>query len=312
MLAVRKVTIIGVASGQGARDRGCEDGPDALMASGPVQCLVDHFAAPTPFEILRPHSTASLFNVLPSIIEINQRLAHVVERRLLSKYFPVVIGGDHSCAVGTWSGVRAATRSQGSLGLLWVDAHMDSHVPQTSPSGALHGMPLACLLGYGDAGLTRLTGPEPTLNPAHVCLVGIRSFETGEAELLQRLGVRVFFMEEIARRGFAAVWREALAYVMRGTAAYGITIDMDAIDPSDAPGVGTPARGGIAGDDVVNALASLQCDSRLSALEVTEYNPHHDQNQMTLTLLQRMLCAVGARKEQIESNDTARRAILRT
>lgn len=292
---MRDVIIIGVASGQGAHDPRCEGGPDALRASGPVWCLAAADGSPPAYEVLRP-SPDLCTDTLPAVVELNGRLAECVRQRMGRGAFPVVIGGDHSCAVGTWSGVRAACE-QGPLGLLWIDAHMDSHVPETSPSGALHGMPLACLLGHGIEALTHLVGAAPKLLPEHVCLLGVRSFESGEVALLSRLGVRVIFMEEIARRGFATVWREALDHVTRDTAAYGITIDLDAVDPSDAPGVGSPVPGGIGGDELVRALTDVQNDMRLVALEIAEYNPDRDQARTTLTLLRRMLCAAGAGKE---------------
>lgn len=306
---MRDMTIIGVASGQGARDPRCEGGPDALRASGPVWCLAGTDGSPPAYEVLRP-SPALCRDTLPAVVELNSRLAECVRQHMERGAFPVVIGGDHSCAVGTWSGVHAACQ-QSPLGLLWIDAHMDSHVPETSPSGALHGMPLACLLGHGIEALTHLVGPAPKLLPEHVCLLGVRSFESGEAALLSRLGVRVIFMEEIARRGFATVWREALDHVTRDTAAYGITIDLDAVDPSDAPGVGSPVPGGIGGDELVRALTDVQNDVRLVALEIAEYNPARDQARMTLILLRRMLCAAGVGKEQDERHDHARTAILR-
>src|SRR3569833_1984118 len=306
---VRDVIIIGVASGHGARDPRCEDGPDALTASGPVWCLAHADGLPPAYEVLRPLPNART-DVLPSIVELNRRLAELVRQRVGHGDFPVVIGGDHSCAVGTWSGVRAAC-TQGPLGLLWIDAHMDSHVPQTSPSGALHGMPLACLLGHGVVELTRLAGPAPKVLPVFVFLLGVCCFVCGVVALLRVLGVRVIFMEEVVRRGFAAAWRDALAHVTRGTAAYGITIDLDAVDPHDAPGVGSPAPGGIGGDGLVQALTELQTDARLVALEIAEYNPHRDESRTTLNLLRRMLRAAGVGKEQDEPHNRARAAILR-
>src|SRR3569833_3751884 len=184
----RVVIIIGIASGQGARDPRCEDGPDALTASGPVWCLAHADGLPPAYEVLRPLPNART-DVLPSIVELNRRLAELVRQRVGHGDFPVVIGGDHSCAVGTGSGVRSAC-TQGPLGLLWIDAHMDSLVPQTSPSGALHGMPLACLLGHGVDELTRLAGPAPKVLPELVCLLGVCCFVCGVVVLLRVLGVR--------------------------------------------------------------------------------------------------------------------------
>jgi hypothetical protein len=159
-------------------------------------------------------------------------------------------------ATGTWSGAAAALRPRGALGLLWIDAHMDAHRPHTSPSGNLHGMPLACLLGHGEPALATLAG-APALAPAHVCLVGVRSYEAEEAQLLEQLGVRVFLMDEVRRRGLPAVLREAHAVVTRGTAGFGVTLDVDAVDPQEAPGVGTPAPGGLRAGSLLAELERL-------------------------------------------------------
>src|SRR3569623_524658 len=310
---MKDVAIIGVASGAGARDPGCADGPDALIGAGPIACPhIDGVKSPS-YHLLRStlQPSARADEVLPAVVDISQRVANEVQRCLLQGAFPLVIGGDHSCAIGTWSGVHAAAHVKGPLGLLWVDAHMDSHVPATSPSSALHDMPLACLLGQGVDSLVNLGGVAPKFLPAHVCLFGVRSFEPGAAVLLARFGVKVIFMDEIARRGFTYAWRDALAHVSRGTAAYGITIDLDAIDPRDAPGVGPPAPGGIRGDELVHALADLHDDARLLAVEIAEYNPHHDRNNTTLTLLRRLLCAVSTGGEHDEPHDRARTALLR-
>lgn len=146
-------------------------------------------------------------------------------------------------------------------------------------------MPLACLLGHGDATLTALGGISPTLLPQHVCVMGVRDYELEEAALLQRLGVRVMFMEELNRRGLHDAWREALAIAGTGTAGYGISIDLDAIDPQDAPGVGTPAQGGIRGAGLAQALCSARDDNALLALEIMEFNPAHDVAQKTAHLI---------------------------
>ena len=163
---------------------------------------------------------------------------------------PVVVGGDHTCAIGTWKGVAHALQDKGRIGLLWIDAHMDAHTPQTTETGMLHGMPVAALLGYGYPELTRIAGGV-RLDPNCVCLYGVRSFERGEAEFLARLGVRVFLMSEIAERGVAVTLNEAVSIVGCANGGFGITLDMDAIDPLDAPGVGTPEAGGLRGDELI-------------------------------------------------------------
>jgi arginase len=200
--------------------------------------------------------------------------------------FPLVIGGDHSCAIGTWSGVGAALKQgenkDARLGLIWFDAHMDAHTPATSPSQALHGMPLACLLGYGDAHLTDLMDHgvgekhRPVLRPEDVCLIGVRSFEWGEAALLHQLGVRVYFMAEVRERGLPEIVREALLRVRRETDGFGVSIDLDVLEPAEEPGVGSPVPGGIALHDMLEALAWVRATSGLKALEIVEYNPYSD------------------------------------
>jgi arginase len=295
---MREVSIIGVASGWGARDRRCEDGPAALKDSGILLCVTDPERGPPPFEILRAPDIEQAGDALHCVVDVDVRLAARVAAVRRNGLLPLVIGGDHACAVGTWSGVRAALPPGEALGLIWVDAHMDSHVPATSPSGALHGMPLACLLGEGLPSLTGLAGPAPKLLPRHVCLIGVRSFERGEHALLQRLGVRVFYMEEVRARGFPVVWDEAVAHVSAGTTGYGVTIDLDAIDPRDAPGVGTPERAGIAAEALISTVQHVHDDPRLLAVEIAEYNPHADHDRLTLRLLRRLICAAAAGRDR--------------
>jgi len=187
--------------------------------------------------------------------------------------------------------------------LLWIDAHMDAHTPETTESGMLHGMPVACLLGYGYPELTEIAHGAK-LDPTCVCLYGVRSFERGEAELLARLGVRVFFMEEIAQRGIAQTLTEALSIVTCASAGFGITLDLDAIDPGDAPGVGTPAPGGIRGAEFVAALAEYGGNAGLAGVEVVEYNPYHDQQSATAGLVADALIAILAGQAALPADET--------
>jgi arginase len=191
---VRDVSIIGIVSGWGAQDRRCEDGPRALYDSGILHCVSDSGRGLPSFEMLHAAECVLDGDVLYHVININRRLAALVATKLANGKLPVIVGGDHYCAIGTWSGVRAALAPRQEFGLIWFDAHMDSHVPKTSPSGALHGMPLACLLGERLPALTTLAGAAPKLLPQHGCLIGVRSFEPDEQDLLQSLGVRDFSM----------------------------------------------------------------------------------------------------------------------
>jgi arginase len=204
-----------------------------------------------------------------------------------------VLGGDHSCAGGTWCGVARAVH--GDLGLVWVDAHMDAHTPGTSHTGRLHGMPLAWLLGQDDDPLYGLS--SGVLEPEHVALVGVRSFEPEEAARLARLGVRVFMMEEVRARGLDAVFAEALGIATRGTSAFGVSIDLDAVTPEEAPGVATPAAGGLGGAELTAVLAQLSGIPELAAIELVEYCPRLDPDgrsaRVAVDLLAAALC--GAR-----------------
>jgi arginase len=289
---IKPVGIIGVACAAGAPDAGCAAGPDALRAGG----LVSHLGAgglPIAWkETIRARCTGG-DEPARVVQRVTQRLAQRVRSLAALDRLPVILGGDHSCAIGTWQGAAAALRARGPFGLLWIDAHMDAHTCETTPSGALHGMPLACLLGHGDA---RLTGPAgaAALRPEHVCLIGVRSFEAGEEALLRRLGVRVYYMGEIARRGLAAVMGEALDIVTAGTAGFGITVDLDAIDPADAPGVTTPAADGLRSGDLIAALDSIADHPGLTAVEVVEYNPERDVHGRTAATVVQLLDAVLA------------------
>ncbi|TXF10684.1 ornithine--oxo-acid transaminase [Pelomicrobium methylotrophicum] len=289
----REWHLIGYASGLGARNRGCADGPAAFRAHG-VQRPPN-----ARWQAILSAEPAGTQDVLPSVSRLCAALADQVAASLASGAFPIVVGGDHSCAVGTWSGAWRALRSEGPLGLIWIDAHLDAHTPETSPSGALHGMPLACLLGHGDPALTGCGGNGPKLDPAHVCVVGARSFEPEEAALLLRLGVRVFSMEEIRRRGLEEVLDEAVFVCARGTAGFGLSVDLDALDPEDAPGVGTPVPGGLRGDEVVAALRGVACDPRLIALEVAELNPHSDPAGRTVEMAQRLIGVVVEERREV-------------
>jgi len=274
----RNIIVIGAASGAGAPDPACAGGPDALRRY--------HIFHDTPLQhvewdaILRVPRDAQ-DTPLHAVAALDTRLATEVEAVLRAGNFPLVVGGDHSCAIGTWSGVHRILADRGPLGLIWIDAHMDSHTFATTPSGRIHGMPLACLLGHGEAALTAIDGPEAKLQPEHVCLIGVRSYEAGEAALLHRLGVRVFDMEEVRRRGLAAVFDEALALVRQGTAGFGVSVDLDALDPEEEPGVGSPVPGGLRRTELAAALGRLRGDPAFVAMEIVEYNPRRDRGHVT-------------------------------
>ena len=268
----QKVDIIGAALGHGAPDPRCAEAPAALRAAGLLPRLHAAGIDATWRATVRP-TTANSRTPLAAVAQVARDIARLAGESVSRGALPLVLGGDHSCAIGTWKGVAQALSAP--LGLIWVDAHMDAHTPETTESGRLHGMPLACVLGYGEASLTSIAGGA-RLDPRHVCLVGVRSYEKGEAALLSKLGVRVFPMREIRQRGLETVLSEAREIACNGTAGYGISFDLDVIDPAEAPGVGSPVRGGLNAAETVRALARHNADPLLRALEIVEYNPHLD------------------------------------
>jgi arginase len=270
--------IIGAASCAGAPDPACAEGPDALRH---YRVFHDTPLQHVEWDAILRVPRAQQDTPLHAVAALDTRLAAEVEAVLQAGNFPLVVGGDHSCAIGTWSGVHRVLADHGPIGLIWIDAHMDSHTFATTPSGQIHGMPLAVLLGHGEAALTAIDGPEAKLRPEHVCLVGVRSFEAGEAALLHRLGVRVFDMDEIRRRGLADVFDEALAIVRRGTAGFGVSVDLDALDPGEEPGVTTPVPGGLRRAELAAALSHLRGDRAFVAMEIVEYNPRRDRGHAT-------------------------------
>ena len=287
------VALIGAASCLGARDQRCDFGPQQVQRALEKR-LVDSGITAQWRGTLHPLAeVGAVSDTYVQVAEMSARLAQAVATEIGQNLRFAVIGGDHSCAIGTWSGAAVAQRKHGPVGLIWIDAHMDSHTPHTSRSGAIHGMPLACLLGQGDQRLIGVGDALVKLQAAHVAVIGVRSFEPEEERLLSSLGVRVFNMHEIRRDGLEQVMRAALNIVRTAPGGYGISIDLDAIDPVDAPGVGSPEPGGIPAQALLNSLALAQHDSALLGVEIAELNPFRDRGgkttQLTIDLLSAML-----------------------
>jgi arginase len=272
----RAIELIGAEIGEGARDEGCRAGPSVLRALGLAERLSARW-----MRMVTCDPALRAQGAVASVREFSLRLAAIVAQALERGGLPLVVGGDHSCALGTWSAAAEALRPDGRIGLVWVDAHLDSHTPQTSHTQALHGMPLAALMGHGAPELTAIGATPQKVDPRDVTIVGVRSYETGEAALVERLGVRVMHMDEVRARGFAACFAEAVARAATNTAGWGLSFDLDALDPADAPGTGTPVPGGIALREAVPAIAALAHDPNLIAAEIVEYNPFLDPSRRT-------------------------------
>lgn len=294
---MREWHIIGVGTGWGARNMGTADGPKVLLGNIPPhfqkfpKSLTNwHGPEPLNFSNSMPLSIDQAKKHADHIFEMVTSVSAEVKKCLLSGAMPLIVGGDHSMAIGTWSGVKAAMGDEG-MGLIWIDAHMDAHTPETSPSLNIHGMPLATLLGQGEERFANLERTCPKLKPENLCLIGIRSFEKGEEDLLKRLGVQVYFMKEVEERGFAAVFAEA-RHKLAGR-PFGLSIDVDAFDPQEAPGTGTAEASGLWLKDTKSALYGLAQDPAFLALEIAEFNPHRDINNKTCRLIWELIATVS-------------------
>jgi arginase len=284
----RQIELIGAAWGHGGADPGCAAAPGVLMplASRRLEaCGASALMGPL-IETWPNERRKQL-----AVSRLCGQLAAAVAESLRNRRLPCVIGGDHSCAGGTWTGVARALheKGHGTLGLVWVDAHMDAHTPSTSHTGRLHGMPLAWLLGQDDDPLYGLA--SGVVEPSRVCLVGVRSYEREEQQRLESLGVRVIHMSEVHSRGVDAALDEAVDIASRGTAAYGISIDLDVVTPEDAPGVGTPVAGGISGRELSRSLARIGGGERLIALELVEYLPRLDRDGASAAVAVELIAA---------------------
>ena len=222
---------------------------------------------------------------------LNQNLAYLTQQLANQRYIPVNIGGDHSCAIGMWSGISTALNNNHNLGLIWIDAHLDAHTPTTSPTGNIHGMPAAALLGYGHQQLTYILNKNPKLKPHNLCYIGIRSYEMREHELLKNLGVKIFYIEDVIKYGFKKILSKAFDLLLKTTSSIGLTIDLDGLDPSDAPGVGTPVSNGIKANEFISAIKELPIP-KLVGLEIVEYNPTLDINNQTAQLMLQIISAL--------------------
>lgn len=295
------VAILGAPLDLGAGRRGVDMGPSALRVAGlgarlaelgfRVEDLGNVGVAQQECAMAGPASARYLGPIAASCRELAERVKEAVERGKI----PLVLGGDHSLAVGTVSGVSAALKARGEgLGVVWMDAHTDMNTPRTSPSGNVHGMPLACLVGSGPRELTHILDYAPKVAARNVALVGIRDVDLAERALVKKSGVRVFTMREIDERGMKAVMAEALAVANEGTAGFHLSLDMDGVDPREAPGVGTPVRGGFSYREAHLAMEMAADTRRMRSMEVVEVNPVIDEaNRTALLAVELTLSAMG-------------------
>lgn len=299
-----RIALLGAAFSAGGADPGCRHAPDVFRARAysawrrrlarQQLTLSVYWAGVVREESPLPQPMRSP-GARRALLRNSQRLMRRTLRLRRGGMLPVVIGGDHSCAIGTWSGIASAQRRP--LGLLWIDAHLDAHTPESSETQRLHGMPLAVLLGEGDAPLTQMGGTTPVLDPRYCAVIGVRSYEAEEPLRLARLGVRFYTREEILRRGLGVVLSEAWRRVAAAPGGFGVSLDLDVLDPTLAPGVSVPERGGLHPARLAGLLARQPHKERLRGLEIVELNPRRDPRGQTLRLLPLLMTALLLRRE---------------
>ncbi len=281
----KNISIIGVPSDYGQRRRGVDMGPSAMRYAGVVERLEvlgydvrDEGDIQVKRDNLIIEQNNKLLN-LNDIIKISSELGNIIENVINSDRFPLVLGGDHSIAIGTLSGLANKYKN---LGVIWYDAHADLNTPDTTPSGNIHGMPLAISLGIGDDGLTHIRGYAPKIKPENIIIIGARSVDPGEKELIKQLGIKVYSMHEIDRLGMTRVMEESIAYLKdKQVDGVHLSLDLDALDPLYTPGVGTPVPGGITYRESHLAMEMLEEADIITSAEFVEVNPILDERNKT-------------------------------
>jgi len=297
-----KIAIIGAPLDLGASRRGVDMGPSALRLAGLNQKLAGlgydvadlGNVAVVQQEAVDPGPEHAKY--LGQIAKSCTKLAEMLQPVLDAGEFPLVLGGDHSIAVGTVAGVSNWYRKRGEkIGVIWIDAHADMNTPESSPSGNVHGMPLACCLGRGPTELTNIFGYSPKVEGRNVALVGIRDVDAQERKLVRDAGMTAFTMRDIDERGLRTVMEHAISVAVEGTAGFHVSLDMDSVDPDEAPGVGTPVRGGMTYREAHLAMEVLcDCSARVLSMELVEVNPVLDEvNRTALLGVELVMSAMG-------------------
>jgi arginase len=283
-----QVHILGAPLDLGAGRRGVDMGPSALRLThlGPrLEALGHHVLDQGNVEVAVAEATSFGDPQCRYVREVAATCGDIFERVWASVEggaVPLTLGGDHSIAAGSVAAVAAAHRKRGArIGLLWIDAHADINTPETSPSGNVHGMPLAALLGLGPAALSEIGGPGPKVQPQNVALVGIRALDEAEKATVRASGIHAYTMADIDRRGISAVLTDALAHVLDGTGGVHVSFDIDGLDPEIAPGVGTPVRGGLSYRESHLAMELVAESGRIAGFDLVEVNPILDTHNVT-------------------------------
>jgi arginase len=303
----RKAGILGIPLGFGAGQTGSELGVNAMRLSKiRGRHLADHIRN-LGYEvtdhgdaaIVQPDDAGASGNpkYLAEMVASSENIVQALGEMLANNELPIILGGDHAIAIATFSALASHYRSSGKdLGLIWFDAHADINTPETSPSGNIHGMPLAAILGHGHNDLVGLAGFSPKLKPEYLAHVGARDIDDGERSQIERLGLRsnFFTMSDIDSRGMRACVEDALAIASKAPGGYSVTFDIDMIDPRFAPGSGTLVRGGATYREAHLALEIIAAHGGMRSFEIVEVNPLLDQSNITVELAcELILSALG-------------------
>ncbi len=284
----KPIQIIGVPLDLGASRRGTDAGPSALRIAdlgSSLQKLGYEVLLEKDIPVPAMETTLSKKNgcyYRPEILQVCTQLAATTHSALDKATLPLVIGGDHSIAMGTVSGVSTYYRDkQQQIGLIWFDAHGDMNTPESSPSGNIHGMPLAHLLGYGDKNLAEIMGFRGKINPENIALVGIRDIDQKERQLIHESGIKTFTMRDIDEQGMATISKQVIDIVTRNTAGFHFSFDVDVCDPSVIPGSGTLVPGGVSFREAHLLLEHCADSEKMLSMEVVELNPFLDQHNVS-------------------------------
>jgi arginase len=281
----KEISIIGVPMDLGQTRRGVDMGPSAIRYAGVNERLkklghtvYDRGEIGVDFGNWNDIETNSNIKNLGAVVDANDRLARLVDETMKSNQFPLVLGGDHSIAIGTLAGISQHYKN---LGVIWYDAHGDLNTPETSPSGNIHGMPLAVSLGIGHPALTNIGDYSPKVKPENVVLIGIRDLDDGEKQLIKEIGIKVYTMHEIDRLGMTRVMEETIDYLKDRSDGVHLSLDLDGLDPIETPGVGTPVAGGISYRESHLAMEMLADSEIITSAEFVEVNPILDEENKT-------------------------------
>ncbi|MEB8211334.1 arginase [Staphylococcus succinus] len=282
----KKIEIIGAPSTYGQRKLGVNLGPDAIRYAGLVERIraiglavedTGNIEVPT-IDLDKFNSEQNGLRNLEEIITVSNNLSEAVSKSIEKNHFPLTLGGDHSIAIGSISGV---SKHYGNLGVIWYDAHGDLNIPEESPSGNIHGMPLRVLAGDGDEQLVNISNYTPKVKPEHIVLIGMRDLDEGERRYIKENNIKTYTMADVDRYGIQQIIEETIEYLEHKTDGIHLSLDVDGLDPVETPGTGTRVLGGLTYRESHFALELLHSSNLITSMDIVEVNPLIDQNNHT-------------------------------